>query len=67
MYHNAGDHFSEVIPWEMLRNGATHGIQWDDFDGNGALDLAMCNTTQADITISGGICSLPSAPVAPCK
>ena len=43
MYHNAGDHFSEVIPWEMLRNGATHGIQWADFDGNGALDLAMCN------------------------
>jgi hypothetical protein len=27
----------------MLRNGATHGIQWVDFDGNGALDLAMCN------------------------
>jgi hypothetical protein len=43
MYHNAGDHFSEVIPWEMLRNGATHGIQWVDFDGNGALDLATCN------------------------
>ena len=43
MYHNAGDHFSEVIPWEMLRNGATHGIQWVDFDGNGALDFAMCN------------------------
>lgn len=43
MYHNAGDHFSEVIPWEMLRTGATHGIQWVDFDGNGALDLAMCN------------------------
>jgi hypothetical protein len=43
MYHNAGDHFSEVTPWEMLRNGATHGIQWVDFDGNGALDLATCN------------------------
>ena len=43
MYHNAGDHFSEVIPWEMLRKGATHGIQWADFDGNGAVDLAMCN------------------------
>jgi hypothetical protein len=43
MYHNAGDHFSEVVPWEMLRNGATHGIQWADFDGNGALGIAMCN------------------------
>src|ERR1700733_9808579 len=27
----------------MLRNGATHGIQWADFDGNGALGIAMCN------------------------
>jgi len=35
--------FSEVIPWQMLKNGATHGIQWVDFDGNGALDLATCN------------------------
>ena len=43
MYHNAGDHFSSVIPWEMLRNGATHGIQWADFDGNGAVDIAMAN------------------------
>ena len=43
MYHNAGDHFSEVIPWDMLRNGATHGIQWADFDGDGAVDIAMCN------------------------
>jgi hypothetical protein len=43
LYHNAGNHFSEVIPWQMLRAGATHGIQWADFDGNGALDLAMAN------------------------
>jgi hypothetical protein len=43
LYHNGGNHFSEVIPWEMLRNGATHGIQWADFDGDGALDLAMAN------------------------
>lgn len=43
LYHNAGDHFSEVIPWQMLQNGATHGIQWADFDGNGALDIAMAN------------------------
>ena len=43
LYHNGGDHFSAVIPPEMLKNGATHGIQWVDFDGNGALDLSMCN------------------------
>jgi len=43
LYHNAGSHFSQVIPWEMLKQGATHGIQWADFDGNGALDIAMAN------------------------
>ena len=43
LFHNAGSHFSEVLPWEMLRSGATHGIQWADFDGDGALDFAMAN------------------------
>jgi hypothetical protein len=43
LYHNAGSHFSEVTPWQVLRSGATHGIQWADFDGNGALDIAMAN------------------------
>jgi hypothetical protein len=42
-YRNSGNHFSEVIPWQMLRTGATHGIQWADFDGNGALDFAVAN------------------------
>jgi hypothetical protein len=43
LYHNAGDHFSDAIPAPMLANGATHGIQWADYDGDGALDLAMNN------------------------
>ena len=43
LYRNGGGHFTEVIPWEMLKTGATHGIQWADFDGNGALDFAMAN------------------------
>jgi hypothetical protein len=43
LFHNAGDHFSSAIPAQMLGNGATHGIQWADYDGDGALDLAMCN------------------------
>jgi hypothetical protein len=57
MYHNAGDHFSEVIPWDMLRNGATHGIQWADFDGNGARSILPCAITIPPGTISyGEIC-----------
>jgi hypothetical protein len=43
LYHNAGNHFSEVISPDMLKNGATHGIQWADFEGNGSLGIAMAN------------------------
>ncbi len=43
LYRNTGTRFSEVTPWEMLRTSATHGLQWADFDGNGALDLAIAN------------------------
>lgn len=43
LYRNTGTRFSEVTPWEMLKTSATHGIQWADFDGNGALDLAIAN------------------------
>ncbi len=43
LYRNTGTRFSEVTPWEMLRTSATHGIQWADFNGNGALDFAIAN------------------------
>ena len=43
LYHNEGSHFRDVLPPEFARRGATHGIQWVDFDGDGALDLAMAN------------------------
>ncbi len=40
LYHNVGARFSEG---SRLEHGATHGIQWADFDGDGALDLAIAN------------------------
>ena len=44
-----------------LRNGATHGIQWVDFDGNGALDIAMANNNpERRIIIYGATCFRPS-------
>ena len=43
LYRNGVTHFSEVIPWEMLKDGATHGIQWADFEGSGAVGIAMAN------------------------
>jgi hypothetical protein len=43
LYHNDGDRFSEVLPLNILRNPASHGVQWADFDGDGDLDLALAD------------------------
>jgi hypothetical protein len=40
LYHNDGGRFSAA---PTPAHGATHGIQWADFDGDGALDLAIAN------------------------
>jgi hypothetical protein len=40
LYRNDGAKFTDSNP---LPHGATHGIQWADFDGDGALDLAIAN------------------------
>ena len=31
------------MPEIVAKHGATHGVQWVDFDGDGALDLALTN------------------------
>ena len=41
LYHNEGGRFTTASP--VCAHGATHGIQWADFDGDGALDLAIAN------------------------
>jgi penicillin G amidase len=43
LYRNGGNHFSGVIPPEILKNGAVHGVQWADFDDDGGLDVALAN------------------------
>jgi len=43
LYRNDGKRFSEVISPEFTKHGPTHGIVWVDFDGDGALDLAITN------------------------
>ncbi len=43
LFHNDGDRFTNALPPEFVKHGATHGIQWADFDGDGALDLAIAN------------------------
>ena len=43
LYHNEGGRFVDVMPEIVAKRGATHGIQWVDFDQDGDLDLAVAN------------------------
>ncbi len=43
LYRNEGDHFTDVTPANILKHDGDHGVQWADFDQDGALDLALAN------------------------
>jgi hypothetical protein len=43
LYHNDGSGFANQMPELVAKHGATHGVQWVDFNGDGALDLALTN------------------------
>lgn len=43
LFHNEGGTFKEVIPALMREHDASHGVQWVDFNGDGALDLSLAN------------------------
>jgi len=43
LYHHDGARFVDVLATLSLPHGATHGVQWVDFDGDGDLDLALAN------------------------
>jgi hypothetical protein len=47
LYHNDGRRFSDVLAALKLPHGATHGVQWVDFDGDGDLDLTLANNNPA--------------------
>ena len=36
-------HFAEALPALVNEHDGSHGVQWVDFDGDGALDLALTN------------------------
>jgi hypothetical protein len=42
-FHNAGAAFVDVTPDLFRTHGATHGVQFADFNKDGAVDLALCN------------------------
>jgi hypothetical protein len=43
LFRNLGGRFMDVMPENIARHGATHGVQWADFDKDGDLDLALAN------------------------
>ena len=43
LYHHEGTRLSDVRAALKFPYGATHGVQWADFDGDGDLDLALAN------------------------
>jgi hypothetical protein len=47
LYRNAPEGFEDVTPAWVLERGASHGVQWADFDADGDLDLALANNNPA--------------------
>jgi hypothetical protein len=47
LFHNRGASFADVIPGLVRDHDASHGVQWVDFDGDGALDLSLSNNDAA--------------------
>ena len=52
LFHNGGARagavrFQDVLPSLVNEHDASHGVQWVDFDGDGALDLALTNNDPA--------------------
>jgi hypothetical protein len=43
LFRNDGTRFTDVIPEIIAKRGATHGIQWVDFDRDGDLDFSLAN------------------------
>jgi hypothetical protein len=42
-FHNAGTKFADLTTELFRTHGATHGVEFADFDRDGAIDLALCN------------------------
>jgi penicillin amidase len=49
LFHNEGATFRDVTPSILLKNDATHGAQWVDYDQDGDLDLALADNGTAGV------------------
>ncbi|MBI3493889.1 MAG: CRTAC1 family protein [Acidobacteria bacterium] len=43
LFHNEGGAFRDVLPALVNEHDASHGVQWIDYDNDGAVDLALTN------------------------
>jgi hypothetical protein len=43
LFHNENGKFRDVLPALVNEHDASHGVQWVDFDNDGALDLSLSN------------------------
>ena len=43
LFHNQGARFVDATPALFRAHGATHMVEWADYDGDGAIDLAFGN------------------------
>jgi len=43
LFRNVHGSFVDQTPAVILERGASHGVQWADFDGDGDLDLSLAN------------------------
>jgi hypothetical protein len=43
LFRNIAGRFTDILPELKLAHGATHGIQWVDFDADGDLDFSIAN------------------------
>ncbi len=43
VFRNEGGAFVDATPDALIRKGASHGVRWADYDGDGDLDLALAN------------------------
>lgn len=47
LFRNIKGRFEDILPTLKLPHGATHGIQWVDFDADGDLDFSIANNNPA--------------------
>lgn len=47
LFHNVKGRFEDILATLKLPHGATHGIQWVDYDTDGDLDFSLANNNPA--------------------